>query len=118
MESVITHVGPQAAAESSMLDLLVVDQLSAPASLQTSEDPAQGPRLSVSTATWRWTVLREARSRSRSRRRRSLLGLVRSVTTSVRRMEDVRSFTQVHRTIVYLHFISYSKVEKYFFFLL
>ena len=99
MESVITHVGPQAAAESSMLDLLVVDQLSAPASLQTSEDPAQGPRLSVSTATWRWTVLREARSRSRSRRR-SLLGLVRSVTTSVRRMEDVRSFTQVHRTIV------------------
>ena len=115
MESVITHVGPQAAAESSMLDLLVVDQLSAPASLQTSEDPAQGPRLSVSTATWRWTVLREARSRSRSRRR-SLLGLVRSVTTSVRRMEDVRSFIQVHRTL--LHFISYSKVEKYFFFLL
>ena len=116
MESVITHVGPQAAAESSMLDLLVVDQLSAPASLQTSEDPAQGPRLSVSTVTWRWTVLREARSRSRSRR--SLLGLVRSVTTSVRRMEDVRSFTQVHSTLVYLHFISYSKVEKYFFFLL
>ena len=79
-----------------MLDLLEVGQLSAPASLQPSVDPAPGPRLSVSTVTWLWTVPREERRRSvrpplveRERERE------RSVTTSARRMEDVRSFTQV-----------------------
>ena len=77
-----------------MSGLLVAVQLSAPASHRTLVDPAPGPRLSVSTVTWLWTVLREGRRRRR-RRRRSLLALDRSVTTSARRMEDVRLFTQV-----------------------
>ena len=101
-----------------MLDLLEVGQLSAPASLQPSVPPAPGPRLSVSTVTWLWTVPREER---RSSVRRPLVGRERSVTTSARRMEDVRSFTQVIRTVCLLlpDFIaSYSQAAKYVLFFL